>query len=176
MDLGQEELKPQLPTESNPVAFFDAFRQSNFYKKAEGEFFAGKTLSPQVTDAMKRKAFEQNQEARLALVDFAFKEKKLGYDPTQYPPEIQPLFDTYYEKAKEERRLKNNPEGQEAYGEADRERRYAHMNFSEALANSGIVKKDKMAEILARLLLLTKGIGDYESTRDGALNNPQGTF
>ncbi len=156
------EPQKEVPTTSDPHAFMAGFTASGEYSEAFDAFYAGKNLSPQVTEDMKRRVFLEKEVARIALIRFAQKKLHFAYDPTQFPEEVRESADFYEDTAAKLKSAQASGD-RDAYINQDALRSAAHSTFADRLMKAGIVPNQTLGLGLAGLILLSKGHQNYEA-------------
>lgn len=156
------EPQKEVPTTSDPQAFMEGFTASGEYAEAFDAFYAGKNLSPQVTEDMKRRVFLEKEAARIALIRFAQKRLHFTYDPTQFPEEVRESAD-FYEDAAAKLKSARASGDRDAYANQDALRSAAHSTFADTLMKAGIVPTQTLGLGMAGLILLSRGHQNYEA-------------
>lgn len=96
-----ETFKNQENYPTDPFKYIEDFRSSKEYETAYEIFFRGKTPDDDVTEQEKRNAFEGDEKARKALIDYARNSDSLGYDRNKYSDEFNDCLKTYHEHIEE---------------------------------------------------------------------------
>ncbi len=151
----------EVPTITDPRQYLTLFYESAEYKKAYDAFFAGKDISPSVTEERKQTAFMNQAAAEAALSNFHNYQLRLGYDPTQYTPEISGAWSSYV-------RTINKMKIGERMHRLDREeilamdalRSTQHQNTATLMEQEGIVPNARIGKKLVQYMSIDAGLED----------------
>lgn len=153
-----------MPAGTSPVHFFTAFRHSSWYRAAYTRFCQGKPVAADVTDAQKRRVFEESGAAAEALVTYAQEEGGFGHDPAAFTPESQEAIAGYLAVV---RRQQAAPAGasRDLLEAIDAERTQRHQHLAATLVKNGEAPNEPLGRTLGRLILVSAGLGTYASAR-----------
>ncbi len=152
-------------TSTDPRRLFTAFRASTIYRAAWDQFFHGRPLAGDVTEAEQRAAFEQSDAAKLALIDYVRIEAPFGYDPACYTTSTAAAIDTYITHVQHMRKRMAERVDRDELMEMDRKRSTYHRHAAQAMIDEGITTSIKLGRTLARLILAHLAIETYEDAR-----------
>lgn len=153
------------PIEVDPGKFFEYFRQSSTYKGAFEDFYLRKSLPGDATNGEKRHIFEYSQNARVALVDFAQLVTGFSYNPKFYTPAANLAINQYIDYV--QMMKGSQPDVARADLESqDLQRSIYHNRVADILTQENLSPNEKLGWILARLILVEKGLDTYESARE----------
>lgn len=145
--------------ETNPQLFVRGFLNSEMYEGAFKAYFEEKDISSDVTQEEMQEVFLTSQEAGLALVDYGQKNTQFHYDPAQFTDEENELIHAYMQKI-----VVRDYQDPDEIRKYERERTRAHKELAEKLTE-GKVPNTRMGLILARLIIIDRGLDTYDSTR-----------
>ncbi|OGE25805.1 hypothetical protein A3C32_03455 [Candidatus Daviesbacteria bacterium RIFCSPHIGHO2_02_FULL_41_14] len=151
------------PSTDNPREFMDKFYESNIYLKAKQDFFIDKTLPDDVTDKEKQEAFEQSEDAKFAMVDFARKALTFKYNPDLFPAPSAHALSTYIESVKDMMKMSRSGVSSTEIESLDSLRSIYHNTAAQTLVEDKVVRSIKLGRSLARLVLVDKGLDTFEN-------------
>ncbi len=149
----------EVPTITDPRQYLTLFYESAEYKKAYDVFFAGKDIPSSVTEERKQNAFMNQAAAEAALSNFHDHQLRLGYDPTQYTPEISGAWSSYVKtitKMKIGERLHRIDRDEKMA--LDEIRSIQHHNTASLLEQEGIVPNTRIGKKLVQYMSIDAGL------------------
>jgi hypothetical protein len=158
----QEKSIDQTPTTSNPQEFVERFLNSEEYSVALEEFYKGKNIRPDVTEAIKRRVFHEKEEARLALISFAQRRLHYSYDSSALPSEVSELVEIYADAARSLNEAQAAGD-RDAMINQDSHRSSVHNALANRLVDTGVVPSANLGLGFAGLILISKDLQTYKS-------------
>lgn len=154
-----EEIAEKFVT-TDPALFLNRFGQSATYQEAYDGFFVGK--NPAAAHEMWVKAFLESRNAADALLDYYSQTGEYQFDTTQVPELSAQALLEYCEYVKE---LRSKKAGRDTMLEDDVRRSILHLNAAKALVEEKITPSIRLGRMLARIVLVEKGIETIDDAR-----------
>lgn len=152
--------------EDNPITFLNGFRNSSFYINAYRNFFTGKNPASDVTEEEKKVVFEQSEDAKIALVDFAEKNVEFRYNPLYYSPQAVTAIETYVGHVHRMQQALQQGISREEIETLDFQRTSYHVALGHALVIDSLAPNVKLGRVMGRLMLIEQGLTTYNNTRE----------
>jgi hypothetical protein len=150
---------------TDPRRLFTAFRAGTIYHAAWDQFFHGRSLAGDVTEAEQRAVFKASDAAKLALIDYVRLKAPFGYDPASYATSTAAAIDTYIAHVQHIRKRMAERVDRDEIMEMDRTRSTYHRRAAQAMLDEGITTSITLGRTLARLILVHLGVETYEDAR-----------
>lgn len=157
---------PSFPSTDDPQEFLSRFKGSKWYKDAFAGYYNGKNLSTDVTEEEKEKAFLESDVAKFALIDFASNDLSFKYNPEKYSPESRKSLQEYIDTVEDITKMIREGATQHEIVTLDGMRFLNHIAAAKQLAKDGIIPTEKVGRVIARLVLVDKGLDTIDSTRE----------
>ncbi len=147
----------------DPTELIIEFRKSEEYRAAFEKFFEGKSLVD-VTEEDKRLAFENNDMARIALIDFERRDGRFQYNSDHYSPETRAAIEEYLTINSDFKKMTRAGDAIEI-ADSDKVRSMKHTQaaviMSEYMKDRGVPISRLLGRGLVSLIAINLGYDNY---------------
>jgi len=151
---------------TDPRELFGRFQRSTRYREAFDAFYHGKRVAEDVTHEERRRAFEDSEKAKAALVAFARTEVAFVYAREDYAPASRAAIDDYIGAVRRQQgeigARSSAGAGRETLEALDAERTRRHVELADTLVENREVPNRLMGRTLGRLILIDRGLDSVE--------------
>lgn len=152
------------PRVDDPKALINGFRTSPIYQEAYVKFYTGK--NPQATEEEKQAAFEKQEAARGALLQYGEKIVDFVYTPANYTDSQNEAITEYLSKVQLLRDVMTHGGDQNKIVTLDSERAIMHRAGGELFAKEGITSSPILGKTVLTLITISQKLESFNAARE----------